>query len=274
MLHIQPITSFEDPNLAPYRTLRRPIEHQHQGIFVAEGEKVVRRLLESPFEVISLLLVPKWFENLQPLLNKRPENIQIYLAEKELLETLTGFTMFQGLLAVGRIPAPASLEHVLKTSPRPYLFVAVDALANAENLGTLVRNSVAFGTQAILVGETSSSPFLRRAVRSSMGSIFSLPVVEVNSLALTLRSLQSQSIHCVAAHPHAERLGLPQTDFTTDCCIVFGSEGHGLTPDVLAACDYAAAIPMSSGVDSLNVASAAAVFLYEANRQRGKMGIS
>src|SRR5512139_2413703 len=115
MLHVQAITSFEDPNLAPYRTLRRPIEHQHQGIFVAEGEKVVRRLLESPFQVISLLLVPKWFETLRPLLEKRPEDIQIYLAEKELLETLTGFTMFQGLLAVGRIPAPASLEHVLKT---------------------------------------------------------------------------------------------------------------------------------------------------------------
>ena len=110
MLHIQAITSFDDPNLAPYRTLRRPIEHQHQGIFVAEGEKVVRRLLESPFEVISLLLVPKWFENLQLLLNKRPENIQIYLAEKPLLETLTGFTMFQGLLAVGKVPRQPTLE--------------------------------------------------------------------------------------------------------------------------------------------------------------------
>ncbi len=271
MIQVQPITSFEEPNLAPYRTMRRPIAHREQGIFVAEGEKVVRRLLESNFHIISVLLTPKWYQSLEPSLKKRQENIQVYLAEKELLETLTGFSMFQGLLAVGRIPAPAKLEQVLETSSHPYLFVALDGLANAENLGTLVRNAAAFGVQALLIGETSSSPFLRRAVRSSMGSIFKMPAVEVTSLAQTMKDLQRRSIHCIAAHPHAEKVTLPRADFTKDCCIVFGSEGYGISPAVLEACDQAASIPMASGVDSLNVGNAAAVFLYEANRQRGKM---
>jgi tRNA G18 (ribose-2'-O)-methylase SpoU len=270
-MRVQPITSFDDPNLAPYRTLRRPLEHREQGIFVAEGEKVVRRLLLSNFQIISALLTPKWHETLEPLLRARAEDIQIYVAEKELLETLTGFSMFQGLLAVGRIPAPTSLAQVLQTNPRPYLLVAIDALANAENLGTLVRNATAFGAQAILVGETSSSPFLRRAVRSSMGTIFKMPAVETNSLVQTLRELQAHGITCVAAHPHAEHKTLAQVDFRQDCCLVFGSEGHGIAPQVLAACDDSAMIPMAAGVDSLNVGSAAAVFLYEVARQRGRM---
>jgi len=272
MLHIQPITTFDDPNLAPYRTMRRPLEHREQGIFVAEGEKVVRRLLESGFQIISVLLAEKWFRQLEPLLQARTEEIQVYLAEKELLETLTGYSMFQGLLAVGKIPAPHSLDQVMQTSPQPYLFVAVDALANAENLGALVRNSVAFGAQALIVGETSSSPFLRRAVRSSMGAIFDLPVVETFSLVKMLGELRARNVRCIAAHPHAEHKTPAQVDSTGNCCLVFGSEGYGISPEVLAACSHSAAIPMSGGVDSLNVGSAAAVFLYEVNRQRGRMG--
>lgn len=258
---IHPIDSLELPELAPYRTMR-------QQIFIAEGEKVVRRLLESRFTVVSLLLPEKWLKILEPLLHGRPEEIHLYVAEKEVLETLTGFSMYQGLLAMGRIPALATLEGVLQSGVRPFLFAAVDGLANAENLGVLVRNCAAFGVQALLVGETSSSPFLRRAVRSSMGTIFQLPVVELAHLAQSLHELRRQKIRCIAAHPHTDRKVLSQADFTRDCCIVFGSEGYGLSPEVLAACDEAVAIPMSRGVDSLNVGSASAAFLYEAHRQR------
>jgi 23S rRNA (guanosine2251-2'-O)-methyltransferase len=190
------------------------------------------------------------------------------VAEKELLETLTGFSMYQGLLAMGRIPEMATLDGVLQSSPKPHLFAAVDGLTNAENLGVLVRNCAAFGVQGLLVGETSNSPFLRRAVRSSMGTIFQMPVVELANLAQAVQELRRQRVHCIAAHPHTDRKLLFQTDFTGDCCIVFGSEGYGISPAVLAVCDEAVAIPMSGSVDSLNVGSAAAVFLYEVLRQR------
>src|ERR1035437_5022477 len=221
-LHIQKITSLDLPELAPYRTMRRPLEHERQGIFVAEGEKVVRRLLESHFEVVSVLLPEKHLEEFRPLLEARPENLNVYLADKKLLESLIGFSMFQGVLAVGKIPPPVSLDDILSKKRKPLLLVAVDALTNAENLGALVRNCVAFGVQALLVGETSSSPFLRRAVRNSMGTIFQLPVIELAklgqrhqfttkphttklTLAECLKELRGRDIRCIAAHPHTEK---------------------------------------------------------------------
>jgi tRNA G18 (ribose-2'-O)-methylase SpoU len=292
--HIQKISTLELPELAPYRTLRRPFEHEEQGIFVAEGDKVVRRLLESHFGVISVLLPKDRLEEFLPLIQSRLEKeITIYVTEKKsILEELVGFEMFQGVLGIGKIPPPPLLQKILADSPRPRLFVAMDALTNAENLGVLVRNCAAFGTHALIAGETCSSPFLRRAVRNSMGTIFQLPIYQVRNrrgeiseprhadgtlkrrddpiptLADTLRTLQAHGVRCIAAHPHTEKKFLTQTDFTGDVCIVLGSEGSGISTPVLAACDEAVAIPMSNGVDSLNVSAAAAVFLFEAARQR------
>ena len=106
-----------------------------------------------------------------------------------------------------------------------------------------------------------------------MGAIFSLPVLEVPGLADTLARLRAGGVRCIAAHPHSDGRTLTQADFTRDCCIVLGSEGQGINPAVLAACDEAVAIPMPPDVDSLNVGSASAVFLYEAARQRQRMGV-
>ena len=288
MFHAQKISSFDLPELRPYATMKRPVEHETQGIFVAEGVKVVRRLLESHLPVASVVLPEKWADTFRPLIEARPEPITVYLAEKKFLEGLVGFSMFQGVLAVGKIPPPCSLDEILQKSSKPRLFVAVDALTNAENLGALVRNCVAFSVQALIVGETSSSPYLRRAVRNSMGTIFKLPVIELAklglrhrfktkphaanlSLAECLKELRARGVRCLAAHPHTDKRILSKTDFTGDCCIVFGSEGDGISPAVLEACDEAVAIPMPPTVDSLNVGAAAAVFLYEVSRQRGTM---
>jgi tRNA G18 (ribose-2'-O)-methylase SpoU len=301
MFHLAKIESFDSPELQPYRTMRRSFEQQQQGIFVAEGEKVVRRLLESRFTVLSVVLPEKWLEDFRPLLEARPEQIPIYLADKKLLETLVGFSMFQGLLAVGKIPAPARLEDIFPANKSPRLFVAIEGLTNAENLGALVRNCAAFNVQALIVGETSGSPFLRRAVRNSMGTIFQMPVVETASLVQTLQELRTRGVRCLAAHPEAESWHADQgpgssaprpqlssapakpesksdrehktifcADFSGDCCILFGSEGYGISAAALAACDESVAIPMPPSVDSLNVGAAAAVFLYEVNRQRAK----
>lgn len=271
MIRVQPIESFDMPELQPYRTMRRQLEHRQQGIFVAEGEKVVRRLVESPLPVLSVLMPEKWLDELKPLLEARSEEVRVFLADKKLLETLTGFSMYQGLLAVGEVPKPLATEEILSRSARPWLLAAADGLSSAENMGALVRNCAAFNAQALIVSGTSSSPFLRRAVRSSMGTVFQLPIVEAGSLEDELGKLRRHGVHCVAAHPPASGRTLTNANLARDCCFVFGSEGYGISPAVLAACDEAAAIPMPSDVDSLNVGSAAAVFLYEANRQRGKM---
>jgi len=270
MFTVSHIADFDEPGLAPYRTLRRAAEHIAQGIFVAEGDKVVQRLLASPFPVLSVVLPAHRLEEFRPWLAARTETFPVYLAEKKFLESLVGFNMFQGVLAVGQLPAALSLEQFLAQSAAPRLFAAVDGLTSAENVGLLVRNCAAFRVQGLIVGETSSSPYLRRAVRNSMGTIFDLAIFESANLVQTLQQLRTAGIRSIAAHPHTDKKMLSQADFTTDCCVVFGSEGSGISAPVLAACNEAVAIPMPPNVDSLNVGAAAAVFLYEANRQRGR----
>jgi len=288
MFRVQKIESLDLPELQPYRTLRRQLEHRERGIFVAEGDKVVRRLFESHFGVESVLITEKWTAEYTPLLNARPEKeIPVFIASKEVFEQLTGHHLYQGVLAVGKIPVSDTLENILTNAPRPRLFAALDGLCDAENLGSVIRNCAAFGVQAMFIGETCSSPFLRRSVRTSMGTIFQMPMIELNSgktswrrelpptemncpLVQILRELRGAGVRSIAAHPRAGGKVLSQADFTGDCCIVFGSEGNGVSPAVLAACDDAVAVPMHAGVDSLNVAAATSVFLYEATRQRGK----
>ena len=270
MFRVEPITSFEDPRLLPYRNMRRQFDHAQQEIFVAEGEKIVRRLLESDLEIISLLFPEKWLTEYEPLLQKRREDIAVFIAEIQLLEKLTGFPMYQGVLGVARIPPPSTIDDVIQSSPAPRFFLAMDGLSNSENVGVLVRNGVAFGAQAIIVSQTCATPYLRRAVRNSMGTIFKLPYVQSSNLAETIRQLRNKNIRCIAAHPHTNRRNIFQSDFSQDCCIVLGAEGTGISEAVRHACDECVAIPMHNEVDSLNVGSAAAVFLYEVTRQRYK----
>jgi tRNA G18 (ribose-2'-O)-methylase SpoU len=269
MFRVHRIESLDAPELAPYRTLRQTAEHRREGIFVAEGEKVVRRMFEAKLTGVSALLTEAWLAQLQPLLEAAPELVEVYVAPLPLLETLTGFPLFQGALAVGRIPPEPRLDDLLAHSSSPRLFVALDGLANAENVGLVARNAAAFGAQGLLCSPTCASPWLRRAVRNSMGTVFRLPVIETPDLPAALTALRVRGVRCLAAHPHTDQRTLAQTDLATDVCLVFGSEGDGLSAPALAACDAVVAIPMSSGVDSLNVASASAAFLYETARQRG-----
>ena len=269
VLHIQPVQSLETPELELYRTLRRTEEHEQAGVLVAANAKVIRRLLASRFTVVSALLTPAWLEQFEPLLRKRPEQISIYVAEQKVLETITGYKMHQGALAVARIPPRPDFENLLENSTRPLLLAAVEGIASAENLGAVVRSCAAFGAHFLIVGETCGSPFQRRAVAGSMGAIFEQPVVRVNNLVETLATLRARGVRCLAAHPRPGAKKLSAVDLRGDCCLLFGAEGPGLTGNALAACDDMVEIPMPSHMNSLNVAAATAVFLYEATRQRG-----
>jgi len=266
---IQPVQSIELPELALYRTLRRVEEHERAGVLVAANHKVIKRLLASRYTVVSALLTPAWLEKFEPQLRARPENISVYLADDALLETITGYVMHQGALAVAKIPPLPDLETLLQNSPRPLLLAAVEGIANAENMGAIVRNCAAFGVHFLIVGETCGSPFQRRAVAGSMGTIFEQPAVRVENLVATLNALRVRGVRCLAAHPRADAKKLAAADLRGDCCLVFGAEGPGLTEAVLAACDDMVEIPMPSHMNSLNVAVASGVFLYEATRQRG-----
>jgi tRNA G18 (ribose-2'-O)-methylase SpoU len=271
MFRVQKISALDRPELAPYRTLKRSAAHEQLGIFIVEGDKVLHRLLESDFTIVSVLLLEERLAEFEPLLRARPEKeITGYICDRAVFAELVGFEIYQGVLAIAKIPAPRTLEKILADGARPGFFVALDGLSNAENVGALMRNCLAFDVSALIAGETCSSLFLRRTVRNSMGALFKLRVLESKNLEQTLRELRANGIKCIAAHPHTDKKVLSRADFTKDCCIVFGSEGDGVSAPVLAACDEAVAIPMANDVDSLNVSAAAAVFFYEVQRQRGK----
>ena len=270
ILHIQPVQALDAPELALYRTLKRTDEHERAGVLVAANFKTVKRLLAGRFTVVSALLTPAWLEKLEPQLRARAEmELPVYVAEPPLLETITGYQMHQGALAVAKIPPLPDLETLLQNSPRPLLLAAVEGLASAENLGAVVRNCAAFGAHCLIVGETCGSPFQRRAVAGSMGTIFEQPVVRVDNLVQTLTALRARGVRCLAAHPQSGATRLSAADLRGDCCLVFGAEGPGLTASALAACDELVEIPMPNHMNSLNVAVAAGIFLYEAGRQRG-----
>jgi tRNA G18 (ribose-2'-O)-methylase SpoU len=270
ILHIQTVQALDAPELALYLTLKRVEEHERSGMLVAANLKVVKRLLASRFTVVSALLTPAWLEKLEPQLRARVEaELPIYVAEQKVLETITGYKVHQGALAVAEIPPQPDFETLLLNSPRPLLLAAVEGIASAENLGAVVRSCAAFGVHFLIVGETCGSPFQRRAVQGSMGTIFEQQLVRVENLVETLKLLRSRSVRCLAAHPRPGAKKLSAVDLRGGCCLVFGAEGPGLTASVLAACDDAVEIPMPSHMNSLNVAVAAGVFLYEATRQRG-----
>jgi tRNA G18 (ribose-2'-O)-methylase SpoU len=269
MLNIQHVTSLDLDELAPYRTLRRPQDHLQKGIFVAEGEKIVRRLVESDLSVLSMLMTPHWYQLLVADLQKFVLHpFTIYIAEKDLLETIVGFPLHQGIMAVAEVPQEHLLEDELRLAPRPYLLVALDGLVNAENVGVIVRNCAAFGVDAILVGETSSSPYLRRAVRNSMGAVFHLPIVRTPDLGESLKTLEDKNgIRVILANP-SDGIPLDEADLSGNICLVFGNEGTGISNRILEMPFMRVAVPMKNDTDSLNVASASAVILYKASKEK------
>ena len=258
------VTSLDLPELRLYRTLRRQEEHRDSGLFVAEGEKVVRRLLESGLTVTSLLLTPEWYDEF--VRTGLPLPADIFLAPRSLLETITGFRLHQGVMGTGEIPRERSLDELMKAAVSPPLVVALDRVEHVDNVGVIVRNCAAFGVEGLIVGPTSCSPWLRRAVRNSMGTVFRVPTMHVSDLSASLLYLRDMfHLPLIVTSPDAS-MAVSAIDFSGGACIVVGSEGLGVSREIASLATHRVSIPMSTGVDSLNVAVATAVVLYEARR--------
>jgi tRNA G18 (ribose-2'-O)-methylase SpoU len=263
--NIRPVSSLQQSGLEPYLTLRRPDEHLRKGIFVAEGGKVVLRLLAAALDVDSILVTPPWLERVSREPGRERETpLTVFLAEQDLVRQIVGYRLHQGIMAVGRVPPEPSIDDI----PDRHLLVALDGLSQAENVGVIVRNCAGFAVDAVISGETSCSPYLRRAVRNSMGGVFSLPVHHARDLAETLAWLRRRKgTRIVVADAHGTT-AIRDVRLDGNICLVAGNEEAGASEGVLNIADERVVIPMGHRTDSLNVASAAAVFLYEARRQR------
>jgi tRNA G18 (ribose-2'-O)-methylase SpoU len=263
------ITDLHAPVLQPYLTLRRPKEHHRQGLFVAEGRLVVERLLQTTgYRVRSVLTMPQWLARLEALLAERGD-VPVYVAERKEIQQIVGFSYHAGLLALAECPAEPSLVEALTASPAACTWLALDDLTHAENVGVMARNAAALGAEGMVVGPTTASPFLRRAVRNSLGGVFVLRIHHSPDLADALRVMQAgHGFRVIGADANG---GTPLECFRIPArsCLVFGHEEHGLSAEIRDRCEACVQIPMEGGLDSLNVASAGAILLQEARRQRG-----
>jgi len=259
-----PVESIDDPRLAPYRQLNERNLTRQSGLFIAEGEKVVERLIGSRFEVASILAEPAHAERYAERL---ATDVPIYVASRSLLEATIGFNFHRGVLACGRRSSEMTVAALLESSAARSTLVVCPVVQDPTNLGSVIRTTAAFGCAGIVLGPSCADAFSRRVVRVSMGAALHLPIVESSALLADLQRLKDAGFELVATVV-GDSAAEPLWSFrpSSPAAILFGSEGHGLAAEHLALCHRRVTIPMQLGVDSLNVAVAAAVVLYELTR--------
>ena len=252
------ISDINDERISFYRSLRfTPKLHSDNRAFIAEEEKVVVTLLKSDVKVLSIFATEEFFERYADLINKKsiPAD-QTFMADRSLMRQIVGYGLHSGFLAIGRQPEDTPLQDM------ELPLICFNALANAENAGSIVRNAAAFGFKSIIYDQESVSPYLRRAVRVSMGNILYIGIHHTPSIIDTIKMLKESGCKIVAVEITPE--SIPHTEFKPEdknYCLIFGSEGRGISEEVLNLCDLVIHIPISDKLPSLNVASSSAIIL-------------
>jgi tRNA G18 (ribose-2'-O)-methylase SpoU len=253
----------DDPRIADYASLTDPELLRSRGLFVAEGRMVVARVLDDPrYMVRSLLLNEAAFVALGPWLNGLDPEVTVYLAPAADFAQITGVNVHRGCLALVERP-PALRPAGVLTDARTV--VVLEAVANADNVGSIFRNTLALGGDGILLSPTCCDPLYRKAVRTSMGATLSVPFARVDNWPAGLDALSASGFVVAALTPDASAMTLDAFVAARPpgrLALLLGAEGAGLTASAAERAAYAVRIPMRDGVDSLNLAVAAAIALH------------
>jgi tRNA G18 (ribose-2'-O)-methylase SpoU len=267
MADLVEVTSAQDPRLADYRDLRdvqlRTSLEAAEGLFLAEGEKVVRRAAEAGFTARSFLMAPRWLDGLADVLAS--SEAPCYVVSEALAEQVTGFHVHRGALAsLHRRPLP-SVDDVL-TGARSVL--VLEDIVDHTNVGAILRCGAALGFDTVLLAPRCADPLYRRAIKVAMGAVFSMPWTRLPDWYDALPMLSARGFTTVALTLAPDSTPVEEAVAGLDrVALVLGSEGHGLSPRWEQAADRRAIIPMSAGIDSLNVAAATAVACYVTARR-------
>jgi tRNA G18 (ribose-2'-O)-methylase SpoU len=260
---ITPVDDPADPRLDEFRDLsaadRRPDRPGGRGLVIAEGVVVVRRLVASPYPVRSLLGVPRRVAELAD--DVAGLAVPAYVTDPDTMADVVGFHLNRGVLAVAGRAATPDLDQLLRTART---VAVLEGVNDHENLGALFRNAAALGVDAVLLGPRCADPLYRRSVRVSMGHVLRMPFAELpEPWPAALDRLRAAGLRVVALTPGAGARELTRAAVGSDrVALLLGAEGPGLTEAALSAADVRARIPMATGVDSLNVATAAAVAFH------------
>lgn len=246
--------------------LRNRLEPE-KGIFIAESAKVVRLALEMGCKPVAYLMERRQLTNQGREFIENAGSVPIFTADDEVLEGLTGYRLYRGVLAAMRRPKLPSVDEVLKDAHR---VAVLEGIVDSTNIGAIFRSAAALNVDAVLVTANCGDPLYRRAVRVSMGTVFQVPWTRIGETnedwpergLERLRSLGFKSA-AMALNDDSVSIDDERLNKEEKLCIVFGTEGDGLAKETIARCDYTVRIPMAHGVDSLNVASAAAVAFWQ-----------
>ena len=266
MAAIIPILDFENPALDVYARLSENQlvcrENPEEGLFIAESALVIERALDAGFVPVSFLVETRLLAQAQALLSRCPVELPVYTAELPVLEKLTGYALTRGMLCAMRRPAPKDAAALLR---RTSCVAVLEDVVNPTNLGAIFRSAAALGVEAVLLTPNCTDPLYRRAIRVSMGNVFLVPwayLPENTDWTETLHAYGFKTA-AMALREDSIRLNDPRLAAEPKLAVVMGTEGDGLAADTIARCDYTVMIPMSHGVDSLNVAAASAVAFYQ-----------
>ena len=264
MANIRKVTDFSDPELDIYARLtevqllnrREP----DKGIFIAESPKVIERALNAGCVPISFLMETRHVENQAKELIARCGDILVFTAELDVLTQLTGFKLTRGMLCAMYRPKLPTVEEICKNARR---VAVLEDVMNPTNVGAIFRSAAALGIDAVVLTSASSDPLYRRSIRVSMGTVFQVPWTYLGEDGI--RDLRRLGFKTAAMALKSDSLPIydPRLKEIDKLAIVLGTEGDGLAAGTIADCDYTVLIPMSHGVDSLNVAAASAVAFYQ-----------
>lgn len=259
-----PIDDLSDPRLDPYRSLKLSNQTRHGRHLIAEGHRVVRRLVESDFGVDSILVTDRRAHVISDI---DAERNTIYLLPEDLASQLVGFEFHGGVVAAGwRKPSPALSEFLPAVPTAADLIVVCPRITDPDNLGTLIRLCVGFGVRGLLLGPGSTDPYSRRVLRVSMGHAFFMPIIEAEDLAPPLTAMRERygyQFLATVLDQSARRLDeFPFGGPGAPTGLLFGNEADGLPDEWIQFCDEQVTIPMGPQADSLNVAVSAGIFLH------------
>ena len=262
-MRIVPIESLDDPRLSFFThltdvELRRQTEPE-TGLYLAESTKVIERALNAGHVPRAVLTLEKWLPGLEPIL--AGHDVEVFVGDDETLEALTGFHLHRGAIASMERPTMPTVAEIVKDAHR---VVILENIVDHTNVGAIFRSVAGLGADAVLVTPECADPLYRRSVRVSMGTVLQVPWTRIPQWPAGIDELRELGFTVAALALSDDSISL--AEFTAEghdrVAVVFGSEGRGLTAKTLAACDRVVRIPMSHGVDSLNVAASAAVTLY------------
>lgn len=257
------ISSLTHPGVEVFCTLTEAQLRQRmesgKGLFIAESPNVILRALDTGYEPVALLCERKHITGDAADIIRRCGDVPVYTGDRELLATLTGYVLTRGVLCAMRRPALRSMEEVCRDARR---IVVIDGVVDTTNIGAIFRSAAALGIDAVLLTRNSCDPLNRRAVRVSMGSVFLVPWTWLDG---TIRDLTPLGFRTAAMALTDDSVSIdhPALAAESRLAIVMGTEGEGLPHETIAEADYVVRIPMAHGVDSLNVAAAAAVAFWQ-----------